>query len=250
MISTDKAVNPTNVMGASKRVAEMLVMQAAKKYKRSYVVVRFGNVLGSRGSVVPTFKQQIINGGPVMVTHPEICRYFMTIPEAVQLVLQAILLGRGGEVLMLDMGQPVKIVDLAKDLIRLSGYEPDRDIAIEFSGLRPGEKLYEELFIQGETYDPTEHEKIMIVRNASSQVPEKLSFMVGMLGEAAHKNDIAQIRSLLSQLLPEYCPSQYLTGDKSIDLTRRIELPITLANEAYIQESRPIETAIAPVVPI
>jgi FlaA1/EpsC-like NDP-sugar epimerase len=212
MISTDKAVNPTNVMGATKRVAEMLVMQAAQQYQRSYVVVRFGNVLGSRGSVVPTFKQQIINGGPVMVTHPEICRYFMTIPEAVQLVLQAVVLGRGGEVMMLDMGQPVKIVDLAKDLIRLSGYEPGKDIAIEFSGLRPGEKLYEELFIQGEIYDNTEHEKIRIVRNASVKLPDKLRFVVGMLIDAARQHNLARIRLLLQQLLPEYQPSQYLNS--------------------------------------
>jgi FlaA1/EpsC-like NDP-sugar epimerase len=159
MISTDKAVNPTNIMGASKRTAEMLVLQAAKKSGKPFVVVRFGNVLGSRGSVVPTFKQQIAQGGPITITHPDICRYFMTIPEAVQLVLQSAVLGRGGEILMLDMGQPVKIVDLAKDLIRLSGYEVDKDIKIQFSGLRPGEKLYEELFIQGEEYEPTEQKK-------------------------------------------------------------------------------------------
>ncbi|MGL5796150.1 MAG: polysaccharide biosynthesis protein, partial [Waterburya sp.] len=153
MISTDKAVNPTNVMGASKRTAEMLVLQAAKNSGRPYAVVRFGNVLGSRGSVVPTFTKQIAKGGPVTITHPEICRYFMTIPEAVQLVLQASVLSSQnsqGQIFMLNMGQPVKIVDLAKDLIRLSGYEVGKDIEIVFTGLRPGEKLYEELLVEGE----------------------------------------------------------------------------------------------------
>jgi FlaA1/EpsC-like NDP-sugar epimerase len=244
MISTDKAVNPTNVMGATKRVAEMLVMQAAQQYQRSYVVVRFGNVLGSRGSVVPTFKQQIGNGGPVMVTHPEICRYFMTIPEAVQLVLQAIVFGRGGEVMMLDMGQPVKIVDLAKDLIRLSGYEPGRDIAIEFSGLRPGEKLYEELFIQGEIYDSTEHEKIRIVRNASAKLPEKLRFVVGMLIDAARQNNLARIRLLLQQLLPEYQPSQYLNRENPASQGTSL-----IAGEVTAGRSTTIGTPILPTMP-
>ncbi len=206
MISTDKAVNPTNIMGASKRTAEMLVLQAAKKSGKPFVVVRFGNVLGSRGSVVPTFKQQIAQGGPISVTHPDICRYFMTIPEAVQLVLQSAVLGRGGEILMLDMGQPVKIVDLAKDLIRLSGYEVDKDIKIQFTGLRPGEKLYEELFIPGEEYGPTEHKKIMILKNASSIVPKTLNSLVEALCEAARQNDPNLIVFLLQQLVPEYTP--------------------------------------------
>lgn len=206
MISTDKAVNPTNIMGASKRTAEMLVLQAAKKNGKPFVVVRFGNVLGSRGSVVPTFKQQIAQGGPITVTHPDICRYFMTIPEAVQLVLQSAVLGRGGEILMLDMGQPVKIVDLAKDLIRLSGYEVDKDIKIQFSGLRPGEKLYEELFIPGEEYEPTEHQKIRIVKNASSIIPKTLDSLVEALCEAARQNDANSISFLLRQLVPEYKP--------------------------------------------
>lgn len=206
MISTDKAVNPTNVMGASKRVAEMLVLQAARESGLPYVTVRFGNVLGSRGSVVPTFKKQIAAGGPVTVTHPEICRYFMTIPEAVQLVLQAAVLSRGGEVLMLNMGEPVKIVDLAKELIRLSGYQVNRDIDIVFSGLRPGEKLFEELFVPGEEYEPTQHEKLFVVKNASKMISENLGLSVESLSKAAENNDADSILILLEQLVPGYKP--------------------------------------------
>lgn len=206
MISTDKAVNPTNIMGASKRVAEMLVLRAAQKSGKPFVVVRFGNVLGSRGSVVPTFKQQIAQGGPITITHPDICRYFMTIPEAVQLVLQAAVLGRGGEVFMLDMGKPIKIVDLAKDLIRLSGYELGKDIDIVFSGLRPGEKLYEELFISGEEYHRTEHEKILTAGNASRIVSEMVDSKIEALCAAAKQNNSNLIVFLLERLVPEYTP--------------------------------------------
>jgi FlaA1/EpsC-like NDP-sugar epimerase len=204
MISTDKAVNPTNVMGASKRVAEMLVLQAAKDSGRPYVAVRFGNVLGSRGSVVPTFKKQIAAGGPITVTHPDICRYFMTIPEAVQLVLQAAVVGTGGEVFMLNMGQPVKIVDLAKELIRLSGYEVNKDIDIVFTGLRPGEKLFEELFIDGEEYEPTQHKKLMIVKNASRILPKNLATNVEALCLEAKNNNPSSIILLLEKLVAGY----------------------------------------------
>ena len=206
MISTDKAVNPTNVMGASKRVAEMLVLQAAKKSGRPFVVVRFGNVLGSRGSVVPTFQRQIAKGGPVTITHPDICRYFMTIPEAVQLVLQASVLSHHGQIFMLNMGQPVKIVDLAKDLIRLSGYEVGKDIEIVYTGLRPGEKLFEELLIPGEEYKKTEHEKLLVVGNASSMVPITLNWPIAALCKAAAQNDNSTILFLLEQLVPGYQP--------------------------------------------
>jgi FlaA1/EpsC-like NDP-sugar epimerase len=200
MVSTDKAVNPTSIMGASKRVTELLVHQAAVMSGKPYLAVRFGNVLGSRGSAVLTFKQQIAAGGPVTVTHPEMCRYFMLIPEAVQLLLQAAALGHGGEVFMLDMGEPVKIVDLARDMIELSGLEVGRDIDIVFTGIRPGEKLYEELFIPGEVYQPTVHEKIFIAGNSSTFVPMHLNEWIRALEIAAQRNDRTGIALVLESL--------------------------------------------------
>lgn len=212
LISTDKAVNPTSVMGASKRVAELLVHQAAVETRRCFVAVRFGNVLESRGSVVPLFKQQIAEGGPVTVTHPEVRRYFMVIPEAVQLVLQAATLGRGGEVFELDMGEPIKIVDLAKDLIRLSGLEMGRDIDMVFTGLRPGEKLFEELFAPGQKYERTVHEKIFVVPNGVGGKPlaralrEQFSTQLDALIVAAQMGNAPLIRELFREIVPEYCP--------------------------------------------
>jgi FlaA1/EpsC-like NDP-sugar epimerase len=207
MISTDKAVKPTNVMGASKRTAEMLVLKAARISGKPYAVVRFGNVLGSRGSVVPTFKRQIAKGGPVTITHPDITRYFMTIPEAVQLVLQASVLSSQnsqGQIFMLNMGQPIKIVDLARDLIKLSGYAVGQDIDIVFTGLRPGEKLYEELLVEGEEYESTAHEKVLVVKNASRIIPPNLDTTINVLCQAAKCNDINLIIFLLDRLVVGY----------------------------------------------
>lgn len=204
MISTDKAVNPSSIMGASKRVAELLVHQAAVQYDRAYVAVRFGNVLGSRGSVVETFKHQIASGGPVTITHPDMTRYFMTIPEAVQLVLQAATLGKGGEVFMLDMGDPVKIVDLAHDLIELSGLAVGHDIDIIFTGIRPGEKLYEELHLAGEEYEATRHEKIRLVRYTADLLPQRLERAVTTLVAAAHADNRRRILAGLRLLVPEF----------------------------------------------
>lgn len=206
MVSTDKAVNPTSMMGASKRAAELLVHQAALLSGNVYVAVRFGNVLASRGSVVPLFKKQIASGGPVTVTHPEMKRYFMIIPEAVQLVLQAAALGSGGEVYMLDMGEPVKIVDLAQDLIELSGLELGRDIDITFTGMRPGEKLFEELLVDGETYEPTPHEKIFLAAYASRASLPYLDSTLEALSAAAEGDDRTAMIAGLRKLVPEFQP--------------------------------------------
>jgi FlaA1/EpsC-like NDP-sugar epimerase len=203
MISTDKAVRPTNIMGATKRVAEQIVQEVAEGHERKFVAVRFGNVLGSRGSVVPTFLRQIQTGGPVTVTHPEMRRYFMTIPEAVQLVLQAGAIGRGGEVFVLDMGEPVKVLDLATDLIRLSGLEVGTDIEIRFTGTRPGEKLYEELFFDSESAVATDHPKVLRARNGT--LPLGMSTVVDVLLEAARSGRPEDdIRELLGRLVPDF----------------------------------------------
>jgi FlaA1/EpsC-like NDP-sugar epimerase len=203
LVSTDKAVRPTSVMGATKRVAEHLVHHCALERKSGYVSVRFGNVLGSRGSVVPTFMRQIADGGPVTITHPDMTRYFMTIPEAVQLVLQAGAFGDHGEVFVLDMGEPVRIFDLAQDLIRLSGLEPGADIEVHFTGSRPGEKLYEELFFKGAHVVPTDHPKILRARDA--EAGDASEDAIAALIDAARENrSAACIRRLLSAVVPEY----------------------------------------------
>ncbi|KUK97103.1 MAG: Putative polysaccharide biosynthesis protein [Anaerolineaceae bacterium 46_22] len=202
MISTDKAIRPVNIMGATKRIAEMLVLDAAHQFERAFTVVRFGNVLGSRGSVVPRFKRQIEAGGPVTVTHPEMKRYFMTIPEAVHLVLQASTLSKGGENYILDMGQPVKILDLAEDLIRLSGLEPGKDIEIVFSGIRPGEKLNEDLWDKGFAYSPTTHPDIHQVDTEEVLSSEELRDLVDTLIGYAREGKPEKIRALLSDIIP------------------------------------------------
>lgn len=209
LISTDKAVNPVSVMGATKRVAELIVGMVAQRAQRPYVSVRFGNVLGSRGSVVPLFRQQIAEGGPVTVTDPEVKRYFMTIPEAVQLVLQAAVMSQGGEVFVLDMGQPVKIVDLARDLIELSGYQVGRDIDIVYTGLRSGEKLFEELFLDREDYSRTSHTHIFVARNTqahSASIQETLVQHVNKLINAAQAGRSDEVSAWLKTIVPEYSP--------------------------------------------
>ena len=207
LISTDKAVRPTNIMGATKRVAEQIVQSVAEREGKNFVSVRFGNVLGSRGSVVPTFLQQIADGGPVTVTHPEMRRYFMTIPESVQLVMQAGALGKGGEVFVLDMGEPIKVADLAADLIRLSGHEVGTDIEIRFTGSRPGEKLYEEMFFSAENASPTEHPKVLKARNASlaDGVNERIDQIIEAAAEGWSDEDL---RAQLRNLVPDFDPSR------------------------------------------
>ncbi len=202
MISTDKAVNPTNIMGASKRICEMIIQTFNKHYDTEFVAVRFGNVLGSNGSVIPLFKKQIMAGGPVTVTHPDIIRYFMTIPEAVSLVLQAGAYCKGGEFLVLDMGKPVKILDVAKNLIRLSGYRVDEDIKIEFTGLRPGEKLYEELLMAEEGMKETANKLIYIGKPI--EIDEMRFFAQLKELKEASKNESCDIRPLVKEIVPTY----------------------------------------------
>ena len=206
MISTDKAVNPTNIMGASKRICEMIIQTYNRHYETEFVAVRFGNVLGSNGSVIPLFKKQILEGGPVTVTHPDIIRYFMTIPEAVSLVLQAGVYAKGGEIFVLDMGEPVKILDLAKNLIRLSGYKVDEDIKIEFTGLRPGEKLYEELLMNEEGLTDTENKLIHIGKPIEFD-EEKFFVQLNQLKKEVNK-ECSDVRPLIQEIVPTYVPKK------------------------------------------
>jgi FlaA1/EpsC-like NDP-sugar epimerase len=203
LISTDKAVNPTNIMGASKRLAEMACQALQPSGATRFISVRFGNVLGSSGSVIPKFREQIAQGGPITVTHPEITRYFMSIPEAAQLVLQAGLMGQGGEIFVLDMGEPVKIVDLARDLIRLSGYT-EEDIRLEFSGLRPGEKLYEELLADDENTLPTPHPKLRIAQARTADAAW-LDRLLDWTSASTMPDD--NVRAALKEWVPEYQPN-------------------------------------------
>jgi FlaA1/EpsC-like NDP-sugar epimerase len=206
MVSTDKAVNPTGVMGASKRIAEMYVQAldkiSSEENSTRFITTRFGNVLGSNGSVIPVFRKQIQDGGPITVTHPDITRYFMTIPEACQLVLEAGAIGKGGEIMIFDMGESVKIVDLAKKMIRLSGLELGKDIEIVFSGLRPGEKLYEELLNQQENTIPTHHEKIMIAEVREypfNEVKDGIVTLISLFETQDNNAIVAQMKKLVPE---------------------------------------------------
>jgi FlaA1/EpsC-like NDP-sugar epimerase len=215
LVSTDKAVRPTNVMGASKRVAE-LVMQCRQGNGTRFMAVRFGNVVGSSGSVIPLFRRQIEMGGPVTVTHPEVKRFFMTIPEAAQMILQAGTMGNSNEIFILRMGTPVKIADMARDLIRLSGKEPDVDIKIVYTGLREGEKLYEELITVGEDIQPTVHRKVMVLRSNDffdgikdpQEARKKLYDKIEELKESAGRYDAMSIKMKLHEIVHEYTPQK------------------------------------------
>ena len=213
LVSTDKAVRPTNVMGASKRVAE-IALQGRTPGKTRFMAVRFGNVLGSSGSVIPLFRKQIQAGGPVTVTHPEMTRYFMMIPEACQLILQAGAMGEGGEIFILEMGTPVKIADMARDMIRLSGKVPDQDVQIVYTGLRPGEKLYEELITQGEGIVATAHEKIMVLKRDgqgtdTAESDRKIRGQIERLAAAAATFEPERIKAALKEIVPEYAPANH-----------------------------------------
>ena len=201
-ISTDKAVNPTNIMGASKRLCEMVIQMMNRESKTEFVAVRFGNVLGSNGSVIPLFKKQIEAGGPVTVTHPDIIRYFMTIPEAVSLVLQAGYYAKGGEIFILDMGEPVKIDTMARNMIRLSGYEPDVDIKIEYTGLRPGEKLYEELLMKEEGMQETAN-KLIHIGKPIEMDDALLDQQLKRLDEAS-RAESEDIKDIVAEIVPTY----------------------------------------------
>ena len=202
LISTDKAVKPINVYGATKRLAEMIVIDAAQRTGRTFTVVRFGNVLGSRGSIVPRFKSQIARGGPVSITHPDMERYFMTIPEAVHLVLQAAAMGQGGEAFILNMGDQIRILELAEDLIRLSGLEPGRDIEIAFTGIRPGEKLSEDLWEQGAHFQPTAHSEIFRSREDEEVDSQRLSKAINQLEHLARQGEVDTIIRVLDEVIP------------------------------------------------
>ena len=204
LVSTDKAVRPTNVMGATKRMTELIMHSVAKESETIFMAVRFGNVLGSSGSVIPTFRRQIERGGPVRVTHPEVTRYFMTTPEASGLILQAMSQGTGGEIFVLHMGSPVKISEMVRDLIYLSGKDPDHEIKIEYTGLRPGEKLYEELIHEDENVLPTSHEKVMVLKSEDSVDSGRMARSLKKLNSIANDHDGVAIKKYLKELIPEY----------------------------------------------
>jgi FlaA1/EpsC-like NDP-sugar epimerase len=212
LISTDKAVRPSSIYGATKRIAEMTVIDAAHQHKRAFTVVRFGNVLGSRGSIIPIFKNQIANGGPVTITHPDMVRFFMTIPEAVYLVLQASSMQNGGEVFVLNMGQPVRILDLAEDLIKLSGLEPNKDIEITFTGIRPGEKLAEELWDEGTPLVQTPHPDIF-------RLDQDASFLIPNLPQAIEQlSALGTDRHAINKFIDELIPGSHISETQPADI--------------------------------
>jgi FlaA1/EpsC-like NDP-sugar epimerase len=222
MISTDKAVNPANVMGATKRIAELVIQDINRNSDTKFVAVRFGNVLGSRGSVIPLFKKQIAAGGPITITHPDVQRYFMTIPEATQLVLQAASLAKGGEVFVLDMGEPIKIVDMACDLIELSGLAPHQDIKIKFVGLRPGEKIFEELLTAEEGTSATKHKQIFV----ANITPIEKSSLKELIQALDNEKDGKIIVDIMEKLLPTYKETKkqqaiMAHNNKVIDISNR-----------------------------
>jgi FlaA1/EpsC-like NDP-sugar epimerase len=240
MISTDKAVRPTSMMGATKRTAELLIRTLQMENGTKFVAVRFGNVLGSNGSVVPIFKEQIAAGGPVTVTHPEMTRFFMTIPEAAQLVLQAFSIGKGGEVFVLEMGEPVKIADLAKNLILLSGLQPDRDIEIQFTGLRPGEKMYEELNLQDEHLIPTSHPKIRSYQCHQDLDSVQIKASLQRMQAIVEGQDVANLVLLLKELIPDYNPGTELlkTALSVKPYNEKIPVP-RVQTETHVEAKRP-----------
>ena len=204
LVSTDKAVNPTNVMGVTKRIAEKIIQAKSMDTTVKYMAVRFGNVIGSSGSVIPTFQEQIRGGGPVTITDPKIKRYFMSIPEAAQLILQAGAIGTGGEIFVLDMGEPVLIQDIAKELIKLSGYTPEVDIPIDYIGLRPGEKMFEELITKDENITDSPHNKIMVLTNEITHGWNHILAEAEKVINSADTYDAVRIKNALQELVPEY----------------------------------------------